>query len=448
MPPGLAANPQAPPPKCSITTFDEADGLPRATASVGTIEMEAVAEPLGLLPVSLPSLTGTVYNLDGTAPTFRSTSASRSNPRSADRRRSACSSKATSTGASDYHEYFEINNVPNEAEVKALLGVNSPLKVLKSKLNFNGRAGGQLPDAPERVLDHHDVAPRSRILEQEKSRGPIRTRPSASKAATRSRSRRPSTVTPETSQSDSPDGASTVVQVPQKAHEDEINTSDIRDAHVTLPEGLTLNPVGGARAAGVLGRADRHRHDQPGGVPGRSQIGTVLIETDLPPGSLAGNVYLGSPSGAPISGPPYTIYLDAESALRRLGPARRARSSPNPQTGRSKSASSKTRRSRSANCADAEGRRARAARQPARLRQHQTQAPVHPLHGASPRLELDALRDHAAARAAALLARAEHRERLAHGGRLHGLHVQPRREPTGSSTCRTSERCCRRASSA
>jgi hypothetical protein len=59
----------------------------------------------------------------------------------------------------------------------------------------------------------------------------------------------------------------------------------------------------------------------------------VTIETDLPPHSLTGSVYLGSPTGAPIAGPPYTIYLDAESvygvSVRLQGEV-----TPNPTTGR------------------------------------------------------------------------------------------------------------------
>jgi hypothetical protein len=62
-------------------------------------------------------------------------------------------------------------------------------------------------------------------------------------------------------------------------------------------------------------------------------VGGVTIETDLPPGSLTGNVYLGDPSGGPITGPPYTIYLDAESiygvSVRLQGAV-----NPNPSTGR------------------------------------------------------------------------------------------------------------------
>src|SRR4029077_9247355 len=51
------------------------------------------------------------------------------------------------------------------------------------------------------------------------------------------------TVSPATAGSDQPDGATAVVRVPQNVGATDINTSDIRDAHVTLPEGLTLNPA-------------------------------------------------------------------------------------------------------------------------------------------------------------------------------------------------------------
>ena len=55
--------------------------------------------------------------------------------------------------------------VPTEAEVNSVLGVKSPLKVLMSKLNFNGRAGArQLPDPAQRMFEHDDLPSGSRIL--------------------------------------------------------------------------------------------------------------------------------------------------------------------------------------------------------------------------------------------------------------------------------------------
>ena len=142
------------------------------------------------------------------------------------------------------------------------------------------------------------------------------------------------TVTPETSQYDTPDGAVTDVHVPQKEKSNETNTADIADAHVTLPEGLTLNPSAAqgleACTQAQFGKGTRN----PVSCPASSKIGTVNIETDLPPGSLAGNVYLGKANGtSSITGPPYLIFIDTESvydvSVRLEGQA-----VPNPTTGR------------------------------------------------------------------------------------------------------------------
>ena len=114
------------------------------------------------------------------------------------------------------------------------------------------------------------------------------------------------------------------MHVPQNEKANEINTADITDAHVTLPEGLTLNPSAAhgldACTQSQLGKGTRN----PVACPAASKIGTVEIETDLPPHSLAGNVYLGKPNGTgAITGPPYLIFIDAESVDRRLGAPRR-----------------------------------------------------------------------------------------------------------------------------
>ncbi|HXP28327.1 MAG TPA: hypothetical protein VN804_01110, partial [Solirubrobacteraceae bacterium] len=67
--------------------------------------------------------------------------------------------------------------------------------------------------------------------------------------------------------------------------------------------------------------------------PAASQIGAVTIETDLPPGSLTGPVFLGGPAGKPIENPPYTIYLDAESSLG-VSVRLQGTVTPNAETGR------------------------------------------------------------------------------------------------------------------
>jgi len=346
VPAGLAADPQAPTPACSIAQFDSAPSGCPASSVAGTTEMEAVAEPdiLGVVTkVALPKLEGTVYNLEqppglpldfGIAVEPAGELVTPIHLFLEGHLSWAAESPLQARGvpSGDYHEYFEINNVPDEAEVKALVGVKSPLKLLMSKLNFNGHAGGDFLTLPS-VCSSTTTS----YLELESWRGEIATTVTHTPVGVEGCAGVPfaptTTVTPETAASDAPDGITAEVHVPQNVGSEEINTADIDDARVTLPAGLTLNPSAAhgletcSPAQIAIGAA------APVTCPAASRIGTVTIETDLPPGSLSGPVYLGDPSGGPISGPPFTIYLDAESvygvSVRLQGQV-----SVNPSTGR------------------------------------------------------------------------------------------------------------------
>ncbi|HEX5851925.1 MAG TPA: hypothetical protein VFY36_02415 [Solirubrobacteraceae bacterium] len=300
VPPGLAANPQALP-QCKHSEF-EANAC-AANTEVGTTELVAYDG------ISDITVTGKVYNLEqpeGLPLVF-----------------------GINTGveplvnvhilleghidwSGDYHEYFEINNVPKEGE---LLGVKVPLKVLKSKLNFNGRAGAgnflTLPSVCSSSTTSH--------LEVESYEGEISKTETHTPVGVQGCGEVPFkptiSVTPETTVSDQPNGVTTIVRVPQNAGAEEINTADVKDVRLTLPEGLTLNPSAAhgleACTAAQIGIGTRN----PVTCPSASRIGEVTIETDLPPKTLSGSVYLGSPAGGAITGPPYTIYIDAESRL-------------------------------------------------------------------------------------------------------------------------------------
>ncbi|HTB70873.1 MAG TPA: hypothetical protein VK707_07835 [Solirubrobacteraceae bacterium] len=332
VPPGLAADPEAPQPDCSVTQFQSnPKGCP-ASSEVGTTEMEAVAEPLGI-PLALPSLSGTVYNLAppaGSGLPLDFGIAVEPGGELVSPIRLFLEGHVDWSG--DYHEYFEINNVPNEAEVKALLGMKSPLKVLKSKLNFNGHAGGNFLTLPSvcssSTTSHLELESWTKEKATAETHTPVGVDGCGSVPFAPS-----TTVTPENAAPDAPDGATTVVQVPQKTHESEINTSDIKDARVVLPEGLTLNPSAAhgleACSAAQIGIGTT----APVACPAGSRVGAVTIETDLPPHSLTGSVFLGGPTGGPITNPPYTLYLDAESTM---GVSVRLQGSvtPNPSTGR------------------------------------------------------------------------------------------------------------------
>ncbi len=329
VPPGLASNPQAPLPKCAVAVFESNPKSCAAGSEVGSTEMEAVAELV--LPITL-KLTGTVYNLEPPAglpldfgiavePAGELVSPIR------------LFLEGHVDWSGDYHEFFEINNVPNEATVNKVVPATAPVRVLMSKLNFNGHAGGNfltLPSVCSSTTTSH--------LELESWNKQIATTETHTPVGVDGCDKVPFspsvTVVPETAQSDAPDGAATVVQVPQKVHENEVNTSDIQNAVVKLPEGLTLNPSAAHGLAACTAAQIGIGTTNAVGCPAGSTVGTVTIETDLPPGSLTGNVYLGSPTGSPITDPPYTLYLDAESARYGISVRLQGSVTPNPTTGR------------------------------------------------------------------------------------------------------------------
>ncbi len=320
VPAGLAADPQAPVPACAKTQFESDPGGCPAESKVGEVEMEAEVEVAGVAVVT-PALTGQVYNLQPShgLPLDFGIVVEPLGPivspihlflegHVSDGYESVLAARGVPSG--DYHEYFEINNVPTEATVLGL--VKSPLKVLKSKLLFNGRAGGNFLTLPSVCLPST-----TSYLEVESYEGQVSSTPTHTPVGVAGCGKVPfaptTTVTPETATSDATDGITADVHVPQNTGADQTNTADIQDAHVTLPEGMTLNPSAAHGLETCSPAQIGIGTTNPVTCPAGSQVGTVTIETDLPTHSLSGNVYLGNPGGGQISGPPFTIYIDAES---------------------------------------------------------------------------------------------------------------------------------------
>ncbi len=316
VPPGLAADPEALP-ACAVKAFEE-DKCP-ADTEVGKDELTAFVAAADV-PLSAP-----VYNLEQPPglPLYFGIHASV--PLVADEH---IFLEGHVSWNSDFHEYFEINNI------------SKSIPLLKSKLIFDGRAGEgnflTLPSVCSTTTTSH--------LEVESWEGEISKTQTHTPVGVEGCDRVPFKPTaeahPETAKSDEPDGVTAEVKVPQNVGAEVIDTSDIDDAHVTLPEGLTLNPSAAhglatctEAQAGLQQISPGVRSTAPVTCPAASKVGSVSIETDLPPGSLTGTVYLGSPTGAPITSPPYTIYVDAESGL---GVAVRLQGqiTPNPGTGR------------------------------------------------------------------------------------------------------------------
>jgi hypothetical protein len=204
----------------------------------------------------------------------------------------------------DYHEYFNIENIPNT------------LSVLESKLVFKGNIGKggfiTMPSTCNGPQVTHLWVESYVPGETAEADNPT---PVGASGCSEVPFKPEVAVKPATTQSDRPDGATVEVKVPQNEGANAINSSTVQDARVTLPAGMTLDP---SAANGLQACTDTQfaRGQQTTvSCPAGSQIGTVTIETpNLPAGSLMGNVYVGQPlSSSPESGTEYRIFIDAES---------------------------------------------------------------------------------------------------------------------------------------
>ncbi len=300
IPPGLAADPEALE-KCPIASFEAGHcASEHPNSLVGTNELTAYAEPSGLFLGTTIENSAPVYNLEQPPGLPLDFGIEVSAPPLLDTH--IFLQGHVDTGG-DYHEYFEINEITKEvvAEVGPVK-IPTRLAVLKSKLIFKGQAGGNFLTLPS-VCSSSTTS----YLEVESYEGAISKTETHTPVGVEGCESVPFKPTaalyPETSAADQPDGATTVVKVPQYAGAGEINSSDIDDGHITLPEGMTLNPSAahGLEACAALP------------CPAASRVGSVTIETDLPPKSLTGGLYLGDPGGGPITKPPFTVYLEATS---------------------------------------------------------------------------------------------------------------------------------------
>lgn len=344
--PGLAANPQTLP-ACNRAEFKAKSCKPETQA--GFVELEASAELPPPIGTQVLALKGKVFNLgqepglpllfgievEGAPPLAESVQLLLEGHVSYAREPTL---EARALPSGDFHEWFEIDNIPHEVNVE-VAGVlpltKAPLKTLKSKLFFNGRAGrGNFLTLPS-VCGPASLS--TSYLEIESDTGEIASAATVPPVGVDKCENVPfepiAEVMPQNPAYDQPDGAIATVKAPQNEAAEEVNTADIAQAHAQLPEGLTLNPSA-AHGLEACPPAKIHFESRaPAECPAASKLGAVTIETDLPTGSLAGSVYLGDPNGLPITGPPYTMYVVAESIydvkVKVEGTAQ-----PDPSTGR------------------------------------------------------------------------------------------------------------------
>ncbi len=244
--------------------------------------------------------------------------------------------EAKGTGAGDYHDYFEVHVSPS-------------LPVIRSRQEDYGTAGNGS------FITNATSCPGNHTTQLSLEGVPIGSEAEIKEhleSGSRESLRRPYTtllgingcgivpfepafsLTPSTTASDQPDGISATAALTRHPSE-EIDSAQVKTAAIKLPEGMTLNPSAAAGLTACTPAQARIHSETPGtSCPASSLLGTVSLDVPtLPPGSLSGNVYLGGPESGPITGPPYIVYVDAESARYDVSVRLKAETIPNAATG-------------------------------------------------------------------------------------------------------------------
>jgi hypothetical protein len=347
LPVGLSVNPQATP-QCAQSTFEANPSSCPAGSDVGKSEVTA-----SLLGIESPApITATVYNVDppfGEPARFGFNLAGNN-----------VYLKASVAWEGDFHEGFTIE-VPEAPKLEPLIeGL-----ILKNRLVFEGRAGNgtfittpstcfgpAVPSSPFlhiystwlRADSYGEPDPSfpagSSFFE---SRIPPETSPKECDSIPFDPSL---TVSPNASATDSPSGPAIAVDVPfEPPSPSEIvqektkqAQSNVREAKVTLPLGMGLNPsaAGGGLQTCSNAQFGLGTRSESAGCPPASKIGTVAIDTPpLLDGSLTGDVYVGQQlSRDPLSGQEYRIFVEARSQRYGIVVRLEGKVSADPSTGR------------------------------------------------------------------------------------------------------------------
>jgi hypothetical protein len=234
-------------------------------------------------------------------------------------------------GKADYHDYFEIN-----------ASTTAPL--ISSRLSFTGNIGklgqgGFLTNATS--CNAPGPATTSTLTLTPVAGAPVRatdTTPIGATGCNLVPFLPAFALTPETAQSDEPDGITAVLSEPHNPASEgagAIDSSHVKTATVTMPPGMTLNPSAAAGLAACTPAQARITSETQGtSCPVASKVGTVNLNVPgLPAESLQGNLYLGAPESGTITGPPYTMYVDAESSRYGISVRLKGTVTPNAATG-------------------------------------------------------------------------------------------------------------------
>ncbi|HEY5286418.1 MAG TPA: hypothetical protein VIJ50_04870 [Solirubrobacteraceae bacterium] len=242
--------------------------------------------------------------------------------------------------AGNYHDYYEINVSPKIPLISSRL-------ILKGNVGTTGR-GGFITN-PSNCAGPGPYTTNTATLESAAGKksarfytAPIGTENCLVTGSLAAPFAPTFKVEPETTQNDKPTGVTAELALPHNQLPTELDSSQLKNATVVLPEGMTLNP---AAATGLksctpaqVGIGTRN----PVTCPSESRLGTVSLNVpDLPettPAALTGHIYLGGTE--PITGgsnpvqPEYTIYVVADSTRYGISVRLQGTVKPNPTTGR------------------------------------------------------------------------------------------------------------------
>ena len=323
LPVGLSVNPGATP-RCPIATFEAGAGGCPPGSKVGVSEVTASPPPL-YVPVgpAEPLTKVPVYNLvpkDGQPARFGLELAG-----------NEVFLEASLAWEGDFHEGFSIA-VPKALPIPGIEGL-----ILQNRLVFDGRSGdGTFITTPSTCLGEafkqsgsiYPTLLLAASYSEEEQPGysfPQSAFPqfeSPIPPGTEPKSCNTIPYKPEvevqagTAATNSPAGATVEIKVPHITGGGNQDSSVTKEATVTLPVGMGINPSG-ANGLQVCTDAQFGKgvRREASGCPPQSKIGTVTIESPpLPEGSLTGAVFVGQQlSRDPLSGQEYRIFIEAGS---------------------------------------------------------------------------------------------------------------------------------------
>jgi hypothetical protein len=239
----------------------------------------------------------------------------------------------------DYHESFSIRNIPASAVTRTLI----------SRLVNLGRAGADETFITNPTTcfspDHYSTLAGADSYEHE---DPATTDPKLPNSGRFEAGGVSPTgcdlvpfdptinTDPGTTLVDSPAPATVTTELPYIKGGESISESHLRNAKITLPAGMGLNPAAsnGLQSCtdGQFGKGTRNPANS---CPAASKIGTAEIETPpLPAGALKGSIYLGQQlSSDPTSGEEFRVFVEAGSDRYGIHVRLIGHTSANPKTG-------------------------------------------------------------------------------------------------------------------